>query len=453
MYFIGLANSFKSRPALIGLLSGFLSFTGSTAYGALTLQRAQQLAVDADSGIDQVLQSAESTRAEALSKSQLPDPVLILGAQNLPTDTLRFDQEPMTQFRVGVRQMFPQGDSLALQKLKYSSQALGQQSNAQSRYLQVQRQVSEVWLETLFWVRARVILDRDEGLFRQLLDVTHSMYSVGKVQQQDVLRAELELSRLQEKQIKANRAEQTQRAMLARWVGAEAQRDAWPDTVPNLSLPETLTTFYRQQQSVVENALVATELMKHPMLSAIAQQVDEAGYDVKIAESQYSPNWGVELSYGYRDGENNDGSPRSDLVSAVVTLSMPIFTSSRQDKSVQSSHYRQQSRRYALQDQLRQMSGEVDSLLSRLAQIDDQLRLFDQDILSKSSQQAEASLNAYQSDAAGFGDVMRAYLGEQKDLLDYQRLLIDRQRLIAELQFYFPSTIPDLTDRQGVRYQ
>jgi len=452
MRIIGIACTFKSRPALIGLLSGILFWVSPAGYGAMTLQRAQQLAVNADTGIDQALQAAESMRADASAKSQLPDPVLILGAQNIPTDTFRFDQEPMTQFRVGVRQMFPQGDSLALQELKYSSQAASQQNSAQTRYLQVQRQVSEIWLETLFWVRARMILDQDEELFRQLLDVTHSMYSVGKVQQQDVLRAELELSRLQEKQIKANRAEQTQRAMLARWVGAEAQHASWPETIPEFSVPDTLITFYHQQQRVIESTLVASELMKHPMLSAMDQQVDEAGYDVKLAESQYSPNWGFELSYGYRDGNNNDGSPRSDLVSAMVTLSMPIFASSRQDKSVQSSSYRQQSRRYALQDQLRQMSGGVDSLLSQLAQVDDQLRLFDQDILSKSSRQAEASLNAYQSGAASFGDVMRGYLGEQKDQLDYQRLLIDRQRLIAEMQFYFPSTIPDLNDRQGERH-
>ncbi len=35
-------------------------------------------------------------------------------AANFPTDSFNINQEPMTQLTVGVSQMFPRGDSLAL---------------------------------------------------------------------------------------------------------------------------------------------------------------------------------------------------------------------------------------------------------------------------------------------------------------------------------------------------
>ena len=39
-----------------------------------------------------------------------------LGVANLPTDSWDFDQEAMTQFKVGVTQRFPRGDSRELER-------------------------------------------------------------------------------------------------------------------------------------------------------------------------------------------------------------------------------------------------------------------------------------------------------------------------------------------------
>ncbi|OZG69770.1 hypothetical protein BTA51_29545 [Hahella sp. CCB-MM4] len=429
------------RTAIGGLLLAF----SSIGHTALTIEQAQHLAVTSDFGIKKVMHSAEAMKSEAVAGSQLPDPVLILGAQNLPTDSFKFDQEPMTQLKVGIRQMFPKGDSLSLTESKMTWQAEALQDNAKVRYLQVSKMVRDLWLEVMYWQQAQSVLEQDRELFGQLLEVTHSLYSVGRIQQTDVLRAELELSRLDEKLIKAKTSEQKQRAMLARWVGEQAQVETWPLQVPQLTMPATVTSIYRQNATHPAMKDLARALKTHPIVVSMESQVEEAGVDVELAKTQYDPSWGVELSYGYRDGQNQNGSDRSDFFSAVVTVSMPIFSSVKQDKGVQSSNYRYKSRSYAVDDQITQMTGEVAGLIARLKQIDDQLDLFDREIIRKSSQQAEAALAAYQSDASGFGEVMRAYLGEQKDRLDYQRLLIDRLQLISEFQFYFPEQLPELT--------
>ncbi len=57
--------------------------------------------------------------ARGTAASSLPDPMLSLGFANLPTDTFDFDQEPMTQFKVGVSQVFPRGDSRALGEKRF----------------------------------------------------------------------------------------------------------------------------------------------------------------------------------------------------------------------------------------------------------------------------------------------------------------------------------------------
>jgi len=417
-------------------------------YASLSIDNAQNLAVSSDSGITQMLFRSQATQVEAHSQSQLPDPVLIVGAQNLPTDTFKFDQEPMTQFKVGVRQMFPQGDTLSLKEKKLNTQASSLTSVAKTRYLTVTQKVRRLWLEVQYWEREKKILDKDKVLFKQLLEVTHSLYSVGNVQQQDVLRAELELSRLRERVIKADRQSEIQRAQLSRWIGATASIETWPEALPVILLPSNMpsqlaSNNFQTNAPHIQQALFE-QLKAHPMLVSLQGQIDVADKDIQISKQQYKPAWGVEFNYGYRDGENNDGSDRSDFVSAMVNVSLPLFSNSRQDKTVQSATYRKEAQKNAYQDKLTEMVGNVQTLSRRLLQTEEQLTLFNEQILLKARQHAESSLNAYQVDAANFSDVMRAYISEQRDRLDYERLVVTRLQLISDLQFYFSTDTPEL---------
>ncbi len=422
-------------------------------YGALTLGRAQDLAFSTDAGLEQVLQNAEGLRSEAVAQGQLPDPVLTLGALNLPVDTFDFDQEPMTQLRFGVRQMFPQGDTLSLKKDRLITRAGSLNDDAQTRYLQVRREVRRIWFDVLYSIKAVRILKQDKVLFEQLLDVTRSLYSVGNVEQQDVLRAELELARLHEKLIKAERLEQQHRAALARWVGWEARRADWPDQIPELQHTPPISARLDRKEVLQNSDDIANALRGHPVIAAMQKRVDEAELDLQLAKTKYKPAWGVEVSYGLRDGENLDGTGRSDFFSAMVTMSMPFFTRLRQDKGVESSTHRMQARSYAVSDRLLEMTGTVEQILERLIQTEERIALFRDELLAKSRHHAKAALTSYQSDTTDFDVLMRSYLREQRDRLDFQRLLIDRQQLLSELQFYFPTALPELIIEAEVRNQ
>lgn len=440
-------NGIFYRVFCITLLVIF-STVSTWGNASLSIDNAQKLAISSDSGITQVLFRSQATQAEAYSQSQLPDPVLIVGAQNLPTDTFKFDQEPMTQFKVGIRQMFPQGETLSLKEKKLNTQASSLTYVAKTRYLTVTQKVRRLWLEVQYWELEKKILKKDKALFKQLLEVTHSLYSVGNVQQQDVLRAELELSRLKEKIIKADAQGEIQRAQLSRWIGVTASIERWPEALPIILLPinmpsQLASNNFENNARHIQQALFE-QLRIHPMLVSLQGQIDVADNDIQISKQQYKPAWGVELNYGYRDGENNDGSERSDFVSAMVNVSLPLFSNSRQDKTVQSATYRKEAKKNAYQDKLTEMVGNVQILSRRLLQTEAQLTLFNEQILLKARLHAESSLNAYQVDAANFSDVMRAYIGEQRYRLDYERLVVTRLQLISDLQFYFSTGTPEL---------
>ena len=392
----------------------------------LTLSDAVVGALARDTGGEALQMKAQAARAEAVAARQLPDPRLSLGANNLPVDTFALDQEPMTQLSVGVSQQFPAGDTLALrgdiQELAGSALSAG----AELRRLQVVLATRRAWYEALYWQQAAEIYRRDQSLFEQLLTISRSLFSVGKRQQQDVLRAELELSHLRDRLITADERLAAAQAALSRWVGEMALDATLPGAVPRLPAPAALPD---------DPNLLADQLRDHPRLEQLAREVAQAEKAVALAEQQYRPEWGVDLRYGYRDGEDIDGGSRADFFSAMVSVELPLFTDKRQDQQLAARRAQFAGERARELDTLREHVSEVRAEYRRWQRLIQRRELYEGTVLAQSRAQAEAALKAYQSDAADFDEVMRARLAEQRSQLDYQRLLSDEQQTLARLHY------------------
>ena len=68
------------------------------------------------------------------------------------------------------------------------------------------------WLDLYYWSKARELVRESRPFFDDLATITRSLYAVGRRNQQDVLRAELELSRLDDRLIDIERQQLRARA-------------------------------------------------------------------------------------------------------------------------------------------------------------------------------------------------------------------------------------------------
>ena len=167
------------------------------SHGALTLDDAVALAQEGDPWIEGSRHQQSALTSQSTAEGTLPDPLITAGFANLPTDTFDFDQEAMTQFKVGISQAIPRGDSLELRRQQLDILGAQQPHRRADRRAQVEAEVTALWLDT--W-RAREsirLIQQDRNLFEQLVDVAQSNYStaLGRTRQQDLIRAQLELTR------------------------------------------------------------------------------------------------------------------------------------------------------------------------------------------------------------------------------------------------------------------
>ena len=383
----------------------------------LTVAEAEDLALLNEPGRAALLARSDAMQERAVAAGQLPDPTLRVGLANYPIDGGGFSTEAMTQAQVGVRQAFPRGRSSGSEQSRAAAEALSRSADARGR--DVLMAARTAWLDAYYAQQAWMIVNESRPFFEDLVTITRSMYSVGRKSQHDVLRAELELSRLDDRIIEIGRARSAARATLSRWIGEAAVRPV-AQTLPRWSAPPALTDLYARLES-------------HPSLVAADADVTARHAAVRRAEDRKKPDWALDLGYGYRDGFQPDGSPRSDFVSLSVSVDLPFFSENRQDRKLAAalSERRAASQaRAALKARLR---SELDAEFARWTDLARRLALYKSRILDQSEGQARAALLAYQSDAGDFADVMRSHIDDLNTRLDHIRLQVERAQSYAVL--------------------
>lgn len=411
---------FKQFVFSIGILIA-LSNVSAVQAQSLSLAEAEKLAVSRDPSLHAVQSRRTALGELEVAAGQLPDPMLKLGVMSLPTDTFNLGQEPMTQVQVGVVQRFPRGDSRDLRAEQFRERAKGLEESAGDLKLRVVLSVREEFLEVIKQKRLAEINRNAEAAFSDLEEITQDYYATGRVQQQDVLRAGVELAKVQERASRISEEEDRARARLAAWIGDAAWQPI-SDDWPTLDEPATMQT-------------AQDGLADHPRLQALHQEVIAADTAVELAQQSYKPEFSLDLTYGGRGGTNPDGSSRSDLLSFMVMMDVPLFTGNRQDRMVAASLAESSAAAFNRDDIYRRMRSELEMQASTLKRQVERLKLFEESLLPEAEFNAEATFEAYQAALEDLTTLMRARITEFDLQLEYERLRAEAHKTRARLLY------------------
>jgi outer membrane protein TolC len=385
--------------------------------GFLTLDEAVKLALASDDPyLQQPNELASSFEARAVSDSQLADPKFNMKFANWPLNSLAYTQEPMTQIQVGVSQAFPKGDTLELRRAKRQDQASGQRFQRQLRVREVILDTRISWLELNYIVQARLKVAESRQAVAELIEVIQAIYATGRQTTQDVLRAELELSLLDDRLVELERQASVQRAKLARRIGSVAFTSNMPTAMPVLQHPADVMA-------------VLDTLGQHPAALVFKSKVDVADQDVKLAGEQYKPGWAVNVGYGAR------GSDRADFASVGVSMDVPLFTGKRQDKRLQAAKKVRQASKLSRDTVLLDLQRRLQVSRADWDRLKERVTLYQSVVLARARDTTQATLSSYQSGVSDFPELIRSRLGELDAELKLLRLQSDRLKAQSQLLF------------------
>jgi len=401
----------------------------------------------------------EQDAIESLSivAGTLPDPKLSLGLANIASDTFDFNQEGMTQFKTGISQLFPRGDSLEIKREQLSLMGSQYPYQREDRKAQLTVVVARLWMDAYKAQESIALIDKDRALFEQLADVAEASYSaaLGRTRQQDIVRAQLELTRLDDRLTVLKLQQESTWQRLSEWlseyIGGGYSQQAMSEAKFNVSsiLPDIqiLDANLFADQVAVEPQILFEHLSSHPAVLAVDQKIKASRSGIELAKQNYKPEWGVNASYGVRRDADN-GADRSDLFSLGVTIDLPFFTANRQDKqlsSAVSSASAVETEKWLL---IRQMVAAIETNHFELSRLNERRALYKDRLLPQMHDQAEASLTAYTNDDGDFAEVVRARIAELNATIDDLGIRVDRQKSIIQLNYYFMKQAEAITSTQ-----
>ena len=393
----------------------------ATGAAGVSLADAERIAVERDSVLRQLEAEAFSMRERAIAEGQLMDPKLRFGAVNVPVDSFSLDDEDMTMLEVGVSQEFPGGRTRELARQRMQESAAAAEAVAADRKLVVRREVRRAWTELGYVARARELLDSQTDWVEQMRAAARARYASGEGTQLDLLRAGLDIAMLQEQQLDLERDAAMRRAQLGRWIGDDAAASAGPFTLPARSELEPL-------------AALEPRVLRHPAQVDFERRIDAAQTGVDLARQRYKPGWMLDMSYGLRSG-SMDGESRPDMLSAMVSVDLPLFRANRQDREVAAARADARGLHEMHDDHQREMQAmlaEAWAIAARTAELE---RFYERELVPLAEQSVEAALLAFRANRVMVDEVIDARRVALDTWLKHLRLVADRSQAQYDIDY------------------
>ncbi len=390
-----------------------IAISNAAADSELTLAAAEQLALERAPVLSQENANVEAAAERTVSAGRLPDPQLVIGALNVPTDTYRLNQEDMTTVEVGVRQAFPPGGTLAARTRRAEQELARERELLETQRRDLLRQVRQTWLELYYAEQAQQLLESERELARRDVTAAEARRHAAQDTSRAVFQARQQLAMLDERLPMLHAQAERARAQLTRWIGDFA-RAQLPKNLPSLPAPAK-----------------SLDLQRNPEWRATQAEFEAARAEVDMARQEYKPGWMLDLSYGFRQSTPN-GAGRPNMISAMVTFDLPVFRAKRQDRRLAETQAKEAAARYESEDKQHELLALHRALRAERDALAERVRVYEQELLPALRHEAQDASGGFARELTERRAVHMKEIDAEIDLL---RLRVDLVKIQAELLY------------------
>jgi len=297
-----------------GVLFGLLSSAAQAEPWTLeqTLAEAQRYSAELSASRNE----AQSLDAMADSATQLPDPKLKFGIENVPvqgSNDRRMTREGMTMQKIGIMQSYVSAEKRERKAQTFQAQARGVLAKSEAIRAALQRDTAQAWLDLAL---AQQALKTASALVRETerqRGVQKASVGAGGSAPDTVLALQVTLSAMRDKETLARRDVRLAQSRLLQLTG---------QTVTDASGP-----LPRYQRLPADISTLEAGVLRHPEVEAARREAETAR--ARSAQSAVAaiPDVDVEVFYAHR-AEGYD-----DMAGVMFSVDLPLFQSKRQDKA------------------------------------------------------------------------------------------------------------------------
>lgn len=375
---------------------------------------------------NQAIKSLESEVA-ALNEqvplaASLPDPRVGFALTNLPVDSFRFDEEPMTQKQISIAQKFPWFGKLDLRSRQATLAVKQKEMILYAKRLSIAEKIATAYYDLGFIAKSQKVNTRLTQMLNRILRTAESRYVTGKGLQQNIFQAQVELSRLSEETITLKK----NRRIIEDRINGLLSREQFEAITPPSELPSPYFAL-----SIPALKQIASN--KNPGLKTKEIEIMMAQTDIDLARKDYWPDMDVKVTYGQR-GKNRNGQNWDDFFSTSVVMNIPLWQKTRQDKKLAAVTASHRSTEQSYKNLAESLNHKIDATATEILNLQESYLLYTDSLIPQSQQWARAAIDSYEVGKIEFDTMINAQIQLIKFELQKQHYLFDIYQKRAALE-------------------
>ena len=361
----------------------------------VTLEEVLGLARQRNPGLLAARSLAEATSTREDAARTLPDPTLQVGVMNLGLPDFSSSMPASMAPAIQAMQVFPFPGKLSLQgDIADQTTAMAWASEAELWWT-VRTKTATAFYKLYATDHQLRVMRSTQELLEQFETVAKAMYATGTGRQADVLRATVEIARIDADVTKMESSRVSVAARLNSILDRPAQT---PIGSPVLGpMPSALPP---------ADILAGWAEETRPLLERGRIDVDRADSQIALARKQICPNLGLGLQYGQRSTPTGT----QHMGSIMLGFSLPIFAGSRQYRLRDEAEAMRQVADAQLANARAQVDATIGELVADLDWSRTLIKLYQSEILPQARATVESSFSSYRVGTVDFMTLVDAQM-------------------------------------------
>jgi len=365
---------------LLLLLSSFLFSQERT----IRLEELTKLALERNPKIKAVAKEVEAYAFRIPQEKSLPDPMVGFSFKNIGFNKLTIGQDPMSGIGLSFSQTLPFPGKLRL-KGEIAEKEYERKSVAlHSVELNVIKEVKVAYFELFSLQKSIEILMRQKTLLEKALNLTETKYAVGNGVQSDILKAQVEISKIEEMIIPMNEMIKSLNAQI------NLLLDFPPDKP--LGIPEDME-IYGLEISLQELQKLSAE--NSPLVKETDLMIEENSKMIEMSKKEYYPDFKVEGGWDFKGH-------LGDMYEVMVGVEIPLYYKTKQAKRLAESQALMESSKNKLTTMKNDISLIIIENYIKANTSENLIKLYREKIIPQASLTIESSLANYQVNKIDF---------------------------------------------------
>jgi cobalt-zinc-cadmium efflux system outer membrane protein len=357
-------------------------------------------------------------RARIAQARALPDPQLSAGYMGSLAPFKTQKNDPSSYRTFGVMQELPYPGKRDLRGKIAAKEADAEIPNVEAARRRVRAEVKVAYYELWGVGKAIDITGRNKELLEKLARIAEERYKLGKGLQQDVLRAQVEVTRIRQRQTLLDQRHHTLEAQIASLLmrPGDAPLGALPAEIAKAGLPYSF------------EELIGKGVENSPEIRRQEELIEQSRLAADLARKEFYPDFSVSWDYQNR----TSGMP--EMYGLKFTMNLPFFNKGRRYAAVNEASETQASARQMREAVRTVLMFQVKEQFLAARASDELLTLYSKALVPQSALTLESSMTAYQVGSLDFLSLITNFITVLDYETSYYEELARYQQALARLE-------------------